>query len=223
MPEWWTYSLQDFLLFSPRVYWRTIELHNQTLWPLHVPAILFGATCALLVVRPRPWSAPAISILLAAVWIWVAWSFLWKRYSTINWTGAYMAPAYAVEALLLVWFGPLRRRLYFTVSRSLSGKSGLAIFLYALFLHPFVAIASGRTIQAAEVFGIHPDPTSFATLGLLLLGPSKSATPLLAIPLLWCLTSFATLYAMGAPETWITLGVVVLCIASRFAAQAPKV
>jgi hypothetical protein len=29
MSEWWTYTLSDFLLFSPRVYYRLFELHNR--------------------------------------------------------------------------------------------------------------------------------------------------------------------------------------------------
>ena len=29
----WSYRLSDFLLFSPRVYWRMFELHNAALWP----------------------------------------------------------------------------------------------------------------------------------------------------------------------------------------------
>ena len=32
--EWWSYASRDFLLFSPRVYWRMFELHNEALWPL---------------------------------------------------------------------------------------------------------------------------------------------------------------------------------------------
>jgi hypothetical protein len=28
MSEWWTYSLWDFLLFSPRTYYRLFELYN---------------------------------------------------------------------------------------------------------------------------------------------------------------------------------------------------
>ena len=33
MPEWWTYSLSDFLMFSPRTYYRLFELHNAAIWP----------------------------------------------------------------------------------------------------------------------------------------------------------------------------------------------
>jgi hypothetical protein len=36
MSEWWTYSLSDFLLFSPRTYYRLFELYNLAVWPWHV-------------------------------------------------------------------------------------------------------------------------------------------------------------------------------------------
>ena len=33
MSEWWTYTLSDFLLFSPRTYYRLLELYNLATWP----------------------------------------------------------------------------------------------------------------------------------------------------------------------------------------------
>ena len=38
--EWWTYSLSDLLLFSPRTYYRLFELYNEAVWPMHVAAAL---------------------------------------------------------------------------------------------------------------------------------------------------------------------------------------
>src|SRR5262245_6330489 len=49
MSEWWTYRPEDFLLFSPRVYWRMFELHNAALWPLQVPVLAAGLVIILLV------------------------------------------------------------------------------------------------------------------------------------------------------------------------------
>ena len=42
MPDWWSYGFSDFLLFSPRVYYRQFELHNQTLWPVQIIAAGLG-------------------------------------------------------------------------------------------------------------------------------------------------------------------------------------
>jgi hypothetical protein len=55
-----------------------------------------------------------------------------------------------------------------------------------------------------------PDPTATATLGLVLAGAGSRI--LLVIPLLWCLVTGATLWAMGAPDAWVmpAVGVVVV-------------
>ena len=36
MSEWWTYTPADFLLFSPRVYYRLFELYNRSFWPVAI-------------------------------------------------------------------------------------------------------------------------------------------------------------------------------------------
>ena len=51
MPEWWTYRPEDFLLFSPRVYWRMFELHNARYWPLHLVTLAVGHRMVLLALR----------------------------------------------------------------------------------------------------------------------------------------------------------------------------
>ena len=33
MSEWWTYTLADFLMFSPRIYWRPFELYIVAIGP----------------------------------------------------------------------------------------------------------------------------------------------------------------------------------------------
>ena len=97
MSEWWTYRAEDFLLFSPRVYWRMFELHNAALWPLHVLTLAAGLIIILLIAwRPGTW-ARWLALILAIPWIFVGWSFLWNRYATINWAAAYVAPAFVVE------------------------------------------------------------------------------------------------------------------------------
>ena len=216
MLEWWSYRLEDFLLFSPRVYWRMFELHNAALWPLHVLALLLGAAVLTWVVRPCPWSDRAVAAILAAAWIWVAWTFLWQRYATINWAAPHAVPAFVMQGLLLAWIGSLRGRLHVAANRTGRGVVGLALFCYALVLHPLIAILAGRPVQAAEVFGIAPDPTAIATLGLVAMMSGGSATLLLLIvPLAWCIVSWATLHALGSPEGWIRLAAAGLAVAAR--------
>jgi hypothetical protein len=113
MSEWWTYSLSDFLMFSPRTYYRLFELYNAAIWPAQVAAIALGVTILVLSLRREAWAARAVAAILAACWLWVAWGYLFLRYDTINWAGSYLAIGFAFEALLLAWTGLIRNQLRF--------------------------------------------------------------------------------------------------------------
>jgi hypothetical protein len=200
MSEWWTYRPEDFLLFSPRVYWRMFELHNAALWPLQMLALAAGLIIILLVRRPGN-SARWLAVILAILWIFVGWSFLWNRYATINWAAVYVAPAFAVEGVLLLVSGLLLDGLAFD-RRGLAGWTGYFILALALAGQPLLAPLQGRGWASSEVFGIAPDPTALATLGLLLLARGRLLPLLLPIPVLWCLLSGITLRTMGEPQAW---------------------
>lgn len=58
MSEWWTYSLRDFLLFSPHTYYRLFELYNQALWPLHLLALAIGCSHSAVVAQAQPARGP---------------------------------------------------------------------------------------------------------------------------------------------------------------------
>src|SRR6187401_604886 len=142
MSEWWTYRPEDFLLFSPRVYWRMFELHNAALWPWQALALGAGLIIILLMAwRPRR-SAPWLALLLAILWIFVGWSFLWNRYAAINWAAAYIAPAFAVEGIFLLIVS-LRDGLAFD-RRGLAGWTGYLILGFALAGQPWLAPLQGR-------------------------------------------------------------------------------
>jgi hypothetical protein len=144
----------------------------------------------------------AAAAVLAACWAWVAWAYLLQRYETINWAASYYAVAFAIEALLLLWAGLVRDRLALRPPAEATGWAGLGLFIFALLAYPPIAPLLGRSWTQAEIFGVAPDPTAVATLGLLLAG-TRIRWHLLAIPLLWCAISAATLWAMQSPEAWV--------------------
>ncbi|HEX7336769.1 MAG TPA: DUF6064 family protein [Gemmatimonadales bacterium] len=200
MGEWWSYTLSDFLLFSPRAYFRLLERHNQALWPAQLLTVGLGFTILGLLARPRPWQGRAVSALLAGLWVWVAWAFLWNRYATINWAVNYLVPLFVLEAGLLAWIGVVRRRLTFRLRHGAAGGLGVAVFALALLIYPVIGPLAGRPWSQAEIFGIVPDPTVVGTLGLLLLAEGRRRWELMAVPLLWCAISGATLWAMHSVE-----------------------
>ena len=209
MPEWWTYSAEDFLLFSPRAYWRLIERYNEALWPAQGLTLLLGAALLLWLVRPRPWSHRAVAGSLAVLWAWLAWGFLWERYAAINWAATYVAPLFVLQAVLLVAVGG---RLRWAAGWTGRAPVGLALLLYALVLHPLAALLAGRSVRSAEVFGITPDPTAIATIGLVLMAKGRWPWVLLILPVAWCIAGWATLRGLGAAESWALLAAVLLAL-----------
>lgn len=211
MQEWWTYRLSDFLLFSPRTYYRMIERLNESVWPAHLLTLALGCT---LLALARGATIPRLRVVwtvLALLWLWTGWAFLWRRYSAINWAAVYLAPLFVLQALLLLMEGLVRS----TVRNRGDGRTrtaGLALFVGAIALYPLIAPLVGRGWEQAEVFGIEPDPTAIATLGMVLLAPSQRSGRLMIIPVVWCLISGLTLWAMGSPEAWLPPAAAVLSV-----------
>lgn len=203
MSEWWTYTLSDFLPFSPRVYYRLLELHNQAVWPAQVLTLVLGLAVLVLLMRPIGGRDRIISAILGILWIWIAFAFFWQRYATINWASIYVAPLFALQGLLLLWVGTARRSLVVMQANNPRSFVGRVLFATALFVYPLMPLALGRPWRAAEIFGIAPDPTVLATLGVLILSVGRNRAFLFLIPLLWCAASGATLWGMNADEYFL--------------------
>lgn len=218
MSEWWTYRPEDFLMFAPRTYWRLFELHNHAWWPAQVLAVLAGLVIAVGLWRGQPAVLRFALVVLALCGAFVAWAFLWQRYAEINWAAAGFAWAFGAQAIgllvlasqssLVLATGRVRRRV------------GLGLLLWAVLVHPVLALAMGRPWVQAEVFGLAPDPTFIAMLGVLLCahGGTRATRVLLAVlravALAWCAVSAATLATMGSAQGWVMLGAMVVAAAA---------
>lgn len=221
MSVWLTYSLTDFLLFSPQTYFRLFELHNRAVWPAQLPAILLGAAILALLRWPGAGSGRGICIILAICWLWVAWAYLHRQYATINWAADYAAIGFGLQAALLLALAALGQS-QFRVGADLAGLAGLALVLTALILMPLLGPMLGRPWAQVALFGLTPDPTAVATLGVALLAVRRRHLVLLAIPLLWSAISALTLWAMQAAEAWaviIAAAVALAVLPWRLAAQ----
>ena len=216
MSEWWTYRLSDFLLFSPRTYHRLFELYNEAIWPAQLLALALGL--ALLACVMRGGRGRAAAGILAACWLWVAWAFHFEHYATINWAASWLGAGFAAEAALLALYA-LAGRLDLRLPADALGRAGAAIVLFAVLAQPLIGPIAGRPWTSVELFGIAPDPTTVATLGVLLLARGRNAWPLLPIPLIWCAISGATLLAMDEPDAFVLPLVAVVSI--TLAAVAP--
>ena len=190
MSEWWTYRLSDFLMFSPATYWRLVERYNREVWPLQ---LLMLAAGLLLIWRTavRPADRRILAVVLAAVWIWVGWAFHWRRYAPINWAAEYFAAVYALQAMLLLAAGLPRPAGNPGASTGIR-EIGVALASIGVLVYPISGVLAGRPWSQAEVFGLMPEPTALATLGLLLATGQGRRGWLLLIPVLSLLVGIAT-------------------------------
>ncbi|MDH3668029.1 MAG: DUF6064 family protein [Paracoccaceae bacterium] len=212
MTGWLDYAIADFVPFSAEAYWRLIENYSREVWPLHLAAFALGAVAIFLTVRPFPWSGRAVACLLAVVWAWVGWRFVGTEYAALNWAGEGFMWAFMVQAALLLVFGVIGGGLGLGAPGP-ARRIDLGLAVAAVALYPMVAMVSGRPVAGAEVFGIHPDPTALATLGLAALAPhGLTAMALSIIPLAWVAVSALTLIALGAPEAWVLIAALALAL-----------
>lgn len=218
MSEWWTYSLTSFLLFSARTYYRLFELYNAAVWPLQIVTLALGVSILVLIVRAPAWSGRAVAVILAALWLFVAWAYHWERFDPINFAARYYALGFALQAVLLIWTGAVRNGLTFTGINGVRW-SGIAILVYALALHPLIPLLIGRPLTQTEIFGIAPDPTAIATLGILL-AAARPHRHLLALPTLWGIVSALTLWTMDQVEATVVVGVAILALTTAIVTSA---
>ena len=206
MRDWLSYRLSDLLLFSPRTYYRMFELYHEAIWPAQLIVLALVVVIIVLLWRNDERSGVAIAALLAVGWIWVAVMFHLRSYASINWAARYFAGLFVAEAVLLVWYGVVRRRLWF--ARSAAGSRWLApaLFIVAALLPSLAGRAADRTWSQVEVAGLTPDATAVATLALLLLATPRAPRVLLLAPLVWCVVGGATLVAMESGEGWVLIG-----------------
>jgi len=197
MSEWWTYRLSDFLMFSPRIYWRLVERYNGEIWPAQLLAAGAGLLLLKLAATRSTAAARVTAALLAAAWLWVGWAFFWQRYATINWAASYFAFAFWLEALLLVVLGTWQRGPRERAHSSGVRALGWALAAVGLLFYPLAGPVAGRPWTQAEVFGVMPDPTALATVGLLLTGSPPHAGWLGVVPVLSLMVGMPTLWMLS--------------------------
>lgn len=183
MSEWWTYGLSDFLMFSPRTWWRLVAQYHAAWWPVQWVGLAVSALAVTLAWRAaqRPRARQLLALLLALAWAWVAWAFHWQRHATINLAAPWLAALFALQSLLYLVAAalPLRDA---PVPPVRPGLRALGWLMAALGLAgpALLGWVAGRPWAQAEFFGVMPDPTALGSLGLWL--AAAGARPLWLLP-----------------------------------------
>ncbi|KQP45111.1 DUF6064 family protein [Pseudorhodoferax sp. Leaf274] len=215
MSEWWTYRLEDFLMFAPATYERLFALYNAQVWPAQLVALPLGILVLwLLARRPARWRLACA--IVAAGWLWTAWAFHWRRYAGIHSAAPWFAAGFALQALALAWIARPASRWRVQAAAGWPRALGLGLLACAVLLQPVAELLPQRPWQQAALFGLTPDATAVGTLGLLVLlqrpGPAPWQAAAWLGPLLWCAASAATLWTLAMPAWWWLAGAPVLAL-----------
>ena len=218
MPDWSTYSPESFLMFSERTYYRLFEMLHRGLWPAQLAAALVGVAILVLLRRADAGSRRVAVMLVATAWLGVAWGFLWTQFATVHIGGRALAALFALQAALLMWTGARAGDLDRARSPVAVQRIGWAMVIFAIAFEPLVGRLLGRPWAHAELFAITPDATVAATIGVLLVAP-RSPWYLWPVPFAWSAFSGLTLYALRAPEWWLSPAIALLGIALGIAGR----
>lgn len=191
-----TYSIGNFIPFQSESYFRLFERQTESLWPLHLLLLALGIAAIVLACR---FNTRATAVILAAALVVSAATFHFQLYAELTPVGGIFGKVFLAQAVLVLTWGFLSRR-EVPSKRDIGKWSGLVLAWSGVVIYPMLVGFGGKNRSAAEWFGLAPDPTICATLGLLLvLARPLWLLLLLPLPLLWCAVSGATLRALEAP------------------------
>ena len=147
-------------MFSPRTYWRLVELYNQQLWPGHWLALAASLAAVAFSTSAKSSAGRLLASLLGLAWLWVGIAFHWQRYAAINWAAQYLAAAFFLQALLLLTAGMTTPKAPAAVFQATSSAAwqirlGWTLALAGL-AYPLYGLMAGRSWQQAEIFGLMP-------------------------------------------------------------------
>ncbi|MGV6827141.1 MAG: DUF6064 family protein [bacterium] len=199
MSEWWSYKLEDLVLFSADAYYRQFALLNEATWPAPLITPLLGLVLTWLVPRYHRHRL-LISCLLGLTWISVAVFYLWDFYQHLNWAGIYIVYAFILQAILL----PLCA---FSAQQSTTHRLYIAtapvMLVVASIGYPVLSGFLGGGWNSLETLGLAPDPTVLATLAFTMLLTGWRRWLMLIIPGIWTAMNAATLWVLEVDYWWL--------------------
>lgn len=191
-----SFSIRDFLIFSPESYFKLFELSNQALWPFHIAIALMAVAILFLLYKRYNFAPALIYAWLGMSWVFVGYWYFNLHYSQISTYAHILSYIFWAEACLLFLVAVFSDHDDSLPIKKWRWILGEGLILYGLLLHPVVSLLLwNQALIRVELFSTAPDPTAIATIGFVLMLPVKGYLLLVVIPSLWLIFSFITYQA----------------------------
>lgn len=187
------------LPFTPDQFLAVFESYNLSVWPMQIVLVLCALAAAALAAVNHACAGRAVSLMLAALWLWMGVAYHLLFFTSIN-KAAYLFGALCIaQGVIFFIAGVLQKRWTFQWKRDMYSVASACIILYALVIYPIIGAASGHAYPQAPTFGL-PCPTTIFTFGILLLARHRVSWWTIAIPLLWSVIGFSAAVSLGIHE-----------------------
>jgi hypothetical protein len=182
--------------FSAEAFFGVFAAYNTAVWPLQ--AVLLGLAIVVLALAMvnTPRRSRAVSATLALLWLWMAIAYHWVFFAQINSAARVFAALFAVQAVLLLWFGFRPDGLRYAPRIDANGWAGGLLVAYALVLYPVIGLATGERFPSLPTFGL-PCPTTIFTVGMLLWVRPRAPSVLFLVPAMWAVIGLSGAFAFG--------------------------
>ncbi|MBR0837206.1 hypothetical protein JQ612_28775 [Bradyrhizobium manausense] len=193
------------LPFTPEQFLAVFSDYNQAIWPVQVAAYLLGAFAVILLFFKRREAAdPAISGILASMWLWTGIGYHGLWFAAINKAAYLFAASFIIQGCYLFYSG-FSRQIHFGVRPGTATWVGMTFIAYAAIVYPLIGTATGHSYPHMPMFGVTPCPVTIFTFGLLLLTTSAVPRWLLVIPFAWSLVGGSAAILLRVPQDWLLL------------------
>ena len=125
-------------------------------------------------------------------------------FSSINPLAYVFGVLFIVEAVLLLYFGVMKKQVGFSLTQNTYALIGLLFIAYALIIYPLIGTYLGHGYPRLPTFGL-PCPTTIFTFGIFLMADKKFPLLLLVIPLIWSVIGFFAALSLGITEDYMLL------------------
>ena len=187
------------LPFTTEQFLQVFTNYNQTIWPLQILFILLAVISVVLIFRNSVYTNKIVPLILAFFWLWMGVIYHIIYFSKINSAAYLFGGIFVLEAVLIIYFSIVRKKIELGYNRDLFSYSGITLIIFAIAIYPLIGFFFGHIFPASPTFGL-PCPTTIFTIGILLFNKGKLPVGLIIIPVIWSLIGFTAALKLGIYE-----------------------
>lgn len=187
--------------FTQTQFFDVFRQYNQTVWPAQWVLNALALIAIMLAVRGSARSSRLVSLIVAALWMWMGIAYHLVFFAKINPAAMAFGAMFIAEAIMVLWLGVVKDAVHFRPRRDTSGVVGALLLTHALVLYPALGFLLGRRYPENPTFGL-PCPTTIFTFGLLLWSDAKLPLRIVVIPAVWALIGFSAARSLSVTEDY---------------------